>query len=66
MSTTPGSPLTAAHLDQIRNALDVINVAKQQIALAERAGIDVAAQKAQLADSESKLLQLKNVYFPGQ
>lgn len=66
MSTNPASPLTAAHLEQIKNALDVIHVAKTQVDMAKRAGIDVAAQEAQLLDSEAKLLKLKNVYFPGQ
>jgi len=66
MSAQPNSPLTLQHLEQIRNALDVINVAQQQVDLAKRAGIDVSAQETQLADSKGKLLQLKNVYFPGQ
>ena len=58
-------PLTAEHLNQIRNALDVIAIAEQQVELAKRAGIDVALAEQQLRDSKDKLLRLKNVYFPG-
>jgi len=65
MSTIPNSPLTAAHLEQIRNALDVITIAQQQVELAKRAGVDVSAQETQLKDAQDKLLRLKNVYFPG-
>lgn len=65
MSTNPDSPLTASHLSQIRNALDMIDRTQKQVDLAQRAGIDVTVQQQQLADSKQKLLQLKNVYFPG-
>lgn len=61
----PVSPLTQEHLAQIRNALDVVSIAEQQLALAKRAGLDVAQQERDLAESKQKLLQLKNVYFPG-
>lgn len=57
-------PLTNAHLDQIKKSLLVADAALAQADLAERAGIDVSAQKAQLLDSKQKLLQVKNVYFP--
>jgi len=60
------SPLTDQHLVTIKNALDVIAVAENQIAMAKRAGIDVSQSEKQLADSKAKLLQIKNVYFPGQ
>jgi hypothetical protein len=66
MATDPNSPLTADHLEQINNALSVIAVAENQVAMAKRAGINVDAQEAQLSDSKDKLLRVKNVYFPGQ
>lgn len=59
-------PLNESHLQQIKNALEVIAFAEQQVAKAKRAGIDVQQSENQLADSKSKLLQVKNVYFPGQ
>lgn len=60
------SPLNSDHLAQIKNALDVIAFAEQEVAKAKRAGIDVSQQERDLADSKQKLLQVKNVYFPGQ
>jgi len=67
MADTPNpSPLTEEHYQQIRNALDMIAVGEQQIDLARRAGIDVADSEQQVKDAKSKLLQIKNVYFPGR
>jgi hypothetical protein len=66
MSPQPGSPLTLAHLAQLNNALDLVKTAQIQIDLAKRAGIDVSAAQAKNTDNESKLRQLKQVYFPGQ
>jgi hypothetical protein len=59
------SPLTQDHLVQIQNALDVTQIAKNQIEMAKRAGLDVSRQEAQLREAEEKLLRIKNVYFPG-
>lgn len=66
MSRDMTSPLTPEHLAQIKNGLDVIAFAEQEVAKAKRAGIDVSQQEKDLAESKQKLLQLKNVYFPGQ
>jgi hypothetical protein len=66
MSPQPGSPLTLAHLQQLNNALDLVKTAQIQIDLAKRAGIDVSAAQAKNDDNESKLRQIKQVYFPGQ
>jgi hypothetical protein len=33
---------------------------------AERAGTNVASQKATVLDAQRRLLDIKNVYFPGQ
>lgn len=65
MSTPAVSPLGVEHLSQIRNALDVIQNAKGQLELAKRAGIDVADQEDQIKQAETRLLQIKQVYFPG-
>lgn len=66
MSTTPGSPLTEEHLNQMNNALDVAIRAQQQIEMAKRAGIDVSQLEASLKDSTDKIRQVKSVYFPGR
>ena len=66
MSSIPANPLTPDHLAQLKNALDSIQQAKYQIDLAKRAGIDVAAAEQINNENESKLRQIKQVYFPGQ
>lgn len=66
MSPQPGSPLTPAHLQQLNSALDDIKRAKIQIDLAKRAGIDVSQLEQTNNDNETKLRQIKQVYFPGQ
>lgn len=66
MSPTRGSPLTVDHLQQLKNALDQIALAKVQIDLAKRAGIDVSQLEEMNNDNETKLRQIKQVYFPGQ
>lgn len=66
MSPQPGSPLTLDHLQQLNNALDNIKLAKIQIDLAKRAGIDVSNAEQVNSDNEAKIRQIKQVYFPGQ
>lgn len=66
MSPQPGSPLNQEHLQQLNTALEKVNLAKVQIDLAKRAGIDVSQLEQMNNDNESKLRQLKQVYFPGQ
>ena len=66
MSPQPGSPLTLDHLQQLNNALDQIKVAQIQIDLAKRAGIDVSQAESLNQQNETKIRQLKQVYFPGQ
>lgn len=60
------NPLTEANLKEINDALEAIRVAKSQIALAKKAGIDVAAQEAAALEAEQKLLRIKGVYFPNR
>ena len=62
----PANPLTPDHLAQLRNALDNVNQAKYQIDLAKRAGVDVSQLEQIVNDNETKLRQIKQVYFPGQ
>ncbi len=60
------SPLDESHLLQINNSLDALNSARNQIKLAQRAGIDVTKQQAALDDTERQLKQIKQVYFPNR
>lgn len=66
MAANPASPLTAAHLAQINQGLDLVKQARNQIELAKRAGIDVSQVEDINNQNETKLRQLKQVYFPGQ
>lgn len=58
--------LTEDHYQQIKNALDVIELVKPEVDKASRAGINVDDQRRTIADVEKRLLALKNVYFPGR
>jgi hypothetical protein len=64
--TNPNSPLHAGHLSDIKSALQALDAAQAQAELAQRAGIDTSAQMTQIADQRRQLLQIKQVYFPGQ
>lgn len=66
MSPQPGSPLTQDHLQQLKNALDNVAQAKIQIDLAKRAGIPIGDLEDMNNQNESKLRQIRQVYFPGQ
>jgi hypothetical protein len=66
MSPQPESPLTAEHLQQIKNALDAVKRAKVQIELAKRANVPLGDLEQTNLDNEAKLINLKQVYFPGQ
>lgn len=66
MSDELNSPLPPEKLGEINQALMDIKEAKRQAELAKRAGIDVNAELSSLEDSEKKLTQIKQVYFPGQ
>jgi len=60
-----GGVLSPAHLQSINAALADIAKAQDQAALATAAGIDVSAQVAALQAAQSRLLSIKQVYFPG-
>ena len=60
-------PITFTKEDKARidKALSAIADAKREMAKAKSAGIDVSVQEASINESESKLLAIKRVYFPG-
>jgi len=64
--SSPDSPLTAGHLNDIQNALRALDVAENRANLAARAGIDVSDHLTSIQSSRAQLLKIKNVYFPGQ
>lgn len=59
-------PLTEEHLTRINEGLAGIDKAMKQIALAKRAGIDISKTEAEAIEAQSKLQQIKQVYFPGR
>jgi hypothetical protein len=62
----PGNPLTEQHFTDINNALSNLKSGKDLIAMAKQAGIDTGEAENKAADLESKLLKVKNVFFPGR
>ena len=62
----PNGPLSETDLNNINEALAKIATAENDVANAKRAGIDVSAQAQVLEIAKAKLLQIKNVYFPGR
>lgn len=58
--------LNDGHLEQMKYALKHAEFAQSQIELAKRAGIDVSQQEKELSEYRSKILQVKNAYFPGR
>ncbi|HKV95867.1 MAG TPA: hypothetical protein VJR90_00030 [Gammaproteobacteria bacterium] len=58
--------LNAQHLDQIKAGIAAANEGLRQVQKAKMAGLDMGAQEAQLQKNLDTLLQLKQVYFPGQ
>jgi hypothetical protein len=59
-------PLTEQHFDQIKQGLDEVARAENQIRLARLAGINMDAVEAELKSHRERLLALKQVYFPGR
>ncbi len=57
-------PLTLEDKKSIDKALELTAQTEKDIARAELAGIDVAAQKATLAQSKQRLLAIRQAYFP--
>lgn len=61
-----GNPLNEQHLTQINDGLRQADEAMRQIELAKRAGLDVSLQEQQVQATKARLLQIKQVYFPGR
>lgn len=66
MAMTSSSLINDGHLAQMKNALDQLTVMANEIDLAERAGINVAAQKEAMIRARDQIQKMLNVYFPGQ
>jgi hypothetical protein len=59
-------PLTDDHLAQMNAALDQIETFRPHVEKAKRAGLDVDALLKQMTDTEAKLKNVKQHYFPGR
>ncbi len=66
MSADLLTPLGPEDLTKIESALAQIGKAELAGEMAQRAGIDVTDQVKRLDEVKSKLLRIKQVYFPGQ
>lgn len=59
-------PLHEDDFVQIKEGLDNLASAEQEIAKAKRAGIEVGDRETQVKELRAKLTQVRNVYFPGR
>lgn len=59
-------PLAEKDLQEINLNLDQLLAADEQIKLAERAGLNVEAQKETARTLRNQLLKVKQTYFPGE
>ncbi len=62
----PDNPLSEQHYQQLVDGLAAAQRGLAHIELAKRAGIEVSAAEAQLLDTQSRLLKIKQVYFPNR
>lgn len=51
---------------QINNGLAALQTARDQIKLAQRAGLNVDAQQKAVDDTEQQLRRIKATYFPNR
>lgn len=65
MASTTG-PLTPETLDEIKARLEDLDRVQLEIEKAGRAGIDVTAHAAQVAELRVKLQRVRHTYFPGK
>lgn len=65
-ATNPANPLTYQHLSDINAALRALDQAEAAANQAKSAGLDMAQQLQTIQAQRQQLLQIKNVYFPGQ
>ncbi len=68
---TSSKVLNDQHLAKLNDSLAQLSSAEQELALAHRAGLNspvpgqsIADYQAKIAELKSKLLAVKNVYFP--
>jgi len=59
-------PLDDNDLSKIQTNLDKLQLAEEQIKLAEQAGLDVAQFRETARNQRAQLLKIKQTYFPGQ
>jgi hypothetical protein len=59
-------PLGEQHLVMINDALEKLKDAQEQVDRARRAGIDVQPHADKIAEADTKLRQIKQVYFPNR
>jgi hypothetical protein len=62
----PTGPLTEADLEQTKDQLEALKLARTEMDRAQRAGIDVSEQRKRADELEQQLLRIKNTYFPGR
>ena len=62
----PVKPLTEADLDTINKALGDAQAAEALIDQAIQAGIDVEVERTRAREARSRLLRIKQTFFPGQ
>ena len=60
------NPFTKADQAKINTALASITEVKADIAKAKSAGVDVSDAEKKLLDAETRLRNIKNVYFPAR
>ena len=59
-------PLGAKDLSQIQTNLDRLQLAEDEIKMAEQAGLDVSLFREQARTQRAQLLKIKQTYFPGE
>ena len=59
-------PLDDSHLAQINDALEKMKAVEYNMDLAHRAGIDMGAMKQATQELKTKLIGIKQTYFPGR
>lgn len=58
--------LTDADREQLKRSLDDLNEVEEMIRQAERAGLDVSAQKERAQQARSQIIRIRQAFFPGQ
>ena len=61
---TMDNPITEEHKGMIDDALVAVDTAKEQLARAKLAGIDVSAIEKRVSEQENRLHQFRQAFFP--